>query len=65
LVPSDIEVIAAHLSYDDLIQFVMENLLASPGAIVSMEGKLIRIPTLVPQRQPDQMCKFLDDGLEG
>jgi Fe-S-cluster containining protein len=60
LVPSDIEVIAAHLGYDDLIQFAMENLLASPGAIVSMGGKLGRIPTLVPQRKPDQTCKFLD-----
>src|SRR5262245_39987665 len=60
LVPSDIEVIAAHLGYDDLIQFAMENLLASPGAIVSMEGKLGRIPTLVPQRKPDQTCKFLE-----
>ena len=60
LVPSDIEVIAAHLGYDDLIQFAMENLLASPGAIVSVGGKLMRIPTLVPQRKHDQTCKFLD-----
>ncbi len=60
LVPSDIEVIAAHLGYDDLIQFAMENLLASPGAIVKMGQKLARIPTLVPQRKLDQTCKFLD-----
>lgn len=60
LVPSDIEVIAAHLGYDDLIQFAIENLLASPGAIVSVGKKLARIPTLVPQRKPDQTCKFLD-----
>jgi Fe-S-cluster containining protein len=60
MVPSDIEVIAAHLGYDDLIQFAMENLLASPGAIVSVGEKLARIPTLVPQRKPDQTCKFLD-----
>jgi hypothetical protein len=38
----------------------MENLLASPGAIVSIEGKLARIPTLVPQKKRDQTCKFLD-----
>src|SRR5215475_11252473 len=60
LVPSDIEVIAAHFGYDDLIQFAMENLLASPGAIVSLGEKLARIPTLVPQRKHDQTCKFLD-----
>jgi len=60
LVPSDIEVIAAHLGYDDLIQFAMENLLASPGAIVSVGKNLARIPTLIPQRMPDQSCKFLD-----
>ena len=60
LVPSDIEVIAGYLGYDDPIQFAMENLLASPGAIVSVGEKLARIPTLVPQRKPDQTCKFLD-----
>jgi hypothetical protein len=60
LVPSDIEVIAAYLGYDDLIQFAMENLLASSGAIVRVGEKLARIPTLVPQRKPDQSCKFLD-----
>jgi len=60
LVPSDIEAIAAHLGYDDLIQFAMENLLASSGAIVRLWQKLARIPTLVPQRKPDHTCKFLD-----
>lgn len=60
MVPSDIEVIAAHLGYEDLIQFAMENLLASPGAIVRLGQKLARIPTLVPKRKADQTCKFLD-----
>ena len=53
-------VIATHFGYDDLIQFAMENLLASSGAIVSVGEKLARIPTLVHQRKPDQTCKFLD-----
>lgn len=60
LIPSDIEVIATHLGYDDLVQFAIENLLASPGAIVSVAGEIMRIPTLVPQRKSDQTCKFLD-----
>jgi Fe-S-cluster containining protein len=60
LVPSDIEAIATHLGYDNPVHFAMENLLASPGAIVSIEGKLARIPTLVPQKKRDQTCKFLD-----
>lgn len=60
LIPSDIEVIADHLGSDNLVQFAMENLLASPGAIVSVAGEIMRIPTLVPQRKPDQTCKFLD-----
>src|SRR5262245_66325706 len=64
LVPSDIEVIAVHLGYDDMIKFAMENLLASPGAIVSVGKKLARIPTLVPQRKPEQTCKFLDCDLK-
>jgi hypothetical protein len=63
LVPSDIEVIAIHLGYDDLILSAMESLLASPGAIVCRGKELIRIPTLIPQRKPDQTCKPLDCDL--
>jgi hypothetical protein len=48
LVPSEIEMIATHLGYNDLIQFAIENLPASPGAIVSRRQELISIPTLVP-----------------
>jgi Fe-S-cluster containining protein len=59
LIPADLDTISAHLGYDDLAQFAVENLLASPGAIVSNGESLIRIPTLVPQRRPDGACKFL------
>lgn len=62
LIPADLEVISSHLGYSDLVQFAVENLLASPGAIVSDGKKLIRIPTLVPRRGPDGACKFLHDN---
>ena len=62
LIPADLEAISARLGYGDLVQFAVENLLASPGAIVSDGKNLIRIPTLVPQRGPDGACKFLRDS---
>jgi Fe-S-cluster containining protein len=62
LIPADLGTISAHLGYDDLVRFAVENLLASPGAIVSDGKSLIRIPTLVPQRGPDGACKFLRDS---
>jgi len=62
LIPADLEAISGRLGYDDLVQFAVENLLASPGAIVSDGKSLIRIPTLVPQRGSDGACKFLRDG---
>ena len=62
LIPADLEAISGYLGYSDLVQFAIENLLASPGAIVSDGKSLIRIPTLVPQRGPDGACKFLRDS---
>ena len=62
LIPADLEAISGRLGYDDLVQFAVENLLASPGAIVSDGKNLIRIPTLVPQRGADGACKFLRDS---
>ena len=40
-------------------QFVLEDLLASPGALVLKGGKPCRIPTLVPARN-NGWCKFFD-----
>ena len=62
LIPADLEAISSHLGYRDLVQFAVENLLASPGAIVSDGKSLIRVPTLVPQRGPGGACKFLRDN---
>lgn len=59
LIPTDIAAIAHHLGYENLVTFALENLLASPGAIVMAEGQVFQIPTLVPQRQADGACKFL------
>jgi Fe-S-cluster containining protein len=60
LIPADLERIAARLGYDDLIEFAINNLLASPGATVLDGGQVRQIPTLVPARRSDGACLFLN-----
>ena len=60
LIPTDLERIAARLGYDDLLEFAINNLLASPGATVLDGGHVRQIPTLVPARRKDGACVFLD-----
>jgi len=60
LIPADLERIAGHLDSENLIEFALENLLASPGATVLDRGQMRQIPTLVPARRNDGACKFLD-----
>lgn len=60
LIPADLERIAARLGYEDLIEFAVNNLLASPGATVLDGGQVRQIPTLVPARRKDGACVFLD-----
>ena len=60
LIPADLERIAGHLGYENLIEFALENLLASPGATVLERAQVRQIPTLVPARRSDGACKFLD-----
>lgn len=64
LIPDDIERISRHLGYINLVRFAFENLAASPGATVMSggDGRIFRIPTLVPQRQANRACKFLQNG---
>jgi len=50
LLPSDIRRIALHLGYSNPVEFALDNLLASPGAIVVDRGQIRRIRTL---RLPD------------
>jgi hypothetical protein len=40
----------------------LSDLLASPGATVARNGALYQIPTLVPRRQENGACVFLDDN---
>lgn len=59
LIPEDIPRMMATLNYTDAERFARENLLASPGAMAVRAGQIVRIPTLVPQRHPeDTACKF-------
>ena len=59
LIPTDLDAMAAYLSYESVLTFALENLLASPGATAMADGELFQIPTLVPARQANGVCKFL------
>ena len=60
LVPADLERLRDHLAPgEDLLAWARRHLLASPGALVARAGKVFRIPTLVPARQPGGACRFL------
>ena len=62
LIPEDLPALAAELGYDNWEKFAFENLAASQGATVLMrDGQTLQIPTLVPQRQANGACKFLDE----
>jgi hypothetical protein len=61
LIPSDLQRIAESLNEPDIVRFALDNLLASPGAIVLVNGEIINIPTIVPARRPDGACRFLKD----
>lgn len=62
LIPSDLDrMIPKHV---DPLKWSEYNLLASPGALVSKDGLLFRIPTLVPSVREDGACIHLaPDGL--
>lgn len=59
LIPTDLDAMAAHLGYESVLTFALENLLASSGATVMADGELFQIPTLVPARQANGACHFL------
>lgn len=60
LVAADIERMAAPAGAADVLGWAKENLLASPGAIATQAGRVFRIRTLVPARQANGSCRFLD-----
>jgi Fe-S-cluster containining protein len=62
LIPADLNRISEYLGESDLTRFALNNLLASPGAIIFSIGELIRVRTLVPARRSDGACRFLTDG---
>ena len=61
LVPSDLRRIADRLNEPDIARFALDNLLASPGAIVLADGEFWKIRTLVPARGTDGACRFLQN----
>jgi hypothetical protein len=63
LIPADLWRIADYLGEDDIVRFALDNLLASPGALVVAHGEIFAIPTIVPARRPDGACRFLKNDL--
>lgn len=70
LIPADLDLINKNVvkstkvalgeQYDDLINWCLDNLLASPGALVVKAGIPFRVRTLVPARDKETgWCKFL------
>jgi Fe-S-cluster containining protein len=53
--------IADRLNEPDIARFALDNLLASPGAIVLADGEFWKIRTLVPARGADGACRFLQN----
>lgn len=62
LVPADVERISRHLGYTNPLSCAIAYLLASPGATVMQQGRLRQLPTLVPRRQANGACVFLDEN---
>lgn len=60
LVPADLERLSRFLGYRNPLTCAAENLLASPGATVVQQGRVRQLPTLVPRRQANGACIFLD-----
>jgi hypothetical protein len=58
LIPSDLTRMIPHGT--DPIEYGMQHLLASPGAIAVKHGIEFRIPTLVPATKHDGSCKHLN-----
>jgi len=62
LIPSDLDRMIPPEA--DAFDWAEKNLLASPGAIAMRDGKVFRIPTLVPAVKPDGSCIHLtEEGL--
>jgi hypothetical protein len=63
LTPADLQRLADYLGEDDIVCFALDNLLASPGALVVAYGEIFAIPTIVSARRQDGVCRFLKNDL--
>ena len=61
LIPSDLDRMIPRTT--DPFRWAESNLLASPGAVAMKNGKLFRIPTLVPATKADGSCINLSANL--
>jgi hypothetical protein len=61
VIPSDLECLTEYLGYSNPVEFALENLLSSPGATVINGGQIRQVPSLVPARDQNGACLFLDE----
>jgi hypothetical protein len=64
LAPPDVERIAAHVGYADVLAFAREHLSASDGVTLTSasDGRRVTLRTLVPRSDESGRCAFLVDG---
>lgn len=62
LAPGDIDRIAEYRGEEESDDFIPNHFVASEGAMVlTSQGNVCRIPTIVPKQKPNGECVFLDE----
>lgn len=62
LIPADLQRIADYLGETDVVNFALNHLFASPGATVAIANEIFQVPTLVPARNQNGACHFLEEN---
>jgi hypothetical protein len=66
LVPPDLRRMTEAAGFSNVFDYADQFLMASPGAVVVVQGRLLRIPTLVPRSTDAGGCvHWTDEGLCG
>jgi Fe-S-cluster containining protein len=62
LIPGDMQRIAEHQGVPCDMAWIEKHFLASEGAQIRKEGKVLSIRSIVPAQQPDGRCVFLTEA---
>jgi hypothetical protein len=58
IIPADLKRMSGKENEEEIIAWAQDNLLASPGATLLVDGEIVKVPTLVPARNEKGNCKF-------